>query len=366
MTTPTEVAAKINKRLGEDTIITGAQLLDTLKNAPRERLSTGLVSIDQSFGGGWIVGQVQELIGNESHGKTALALNTIAYNMLINPGFEAVWVASEDFDPVWAQQFVGFDLSRIYVVLTNVMEDAYQTILDYAEERAVDMIVLDSLPALVPSGEVEKRMDEPTMTLGARLTSAFLRRAGKAMRRSLTETDRPCTFLVINQWRDDIGGFSRFGPAKTTPGGKAKNFHYHLRAEVKRDEWITVGPHKVGICIKTNTIKNKSYPVQRSATVDFYYAPGNGFEPGQFDYVKDTMNAALALEVVERRGGYYHFNGQRWQGKDAYAAAVKFSPELQAQLRTAVLSAGAHNIEDPRPEPEVEPEPVKRRVVKKK
>lgn len=330
--TAAELAKRTNARLGNGTVVTGAEL----DKAVIRHITTGSLAIDYALGGGWVANQWNEIIGSESNGKTAIVLNTVAANMKEDPNFECLWIASEDYVPEWGAKF-GIDQNRIHVVATNVMEDAYGIAIEYLDERAVDMIVIDSLPALVPGDEAEKSMEEFTIGLGARLTGKFLRKATKAQKRSLVEEDRDCTGIIINQWRDQIGGWSPSGAARTTPGGKAKNYHYFIRMEVKKDEWITEGPKKIGISIKATAIKNKSAPPQRVANIDFYFADGNGFKATNFDLIKETGQIAIALEVVQRRGAYYIYGDTRWNGKAPFFEQLREDVDLQKAIRAAVL-----------------------------
>jgi recombination protein RecA len=189
------------------------------------------------------------------------------------------------------------------------MEHAYDLVLRSLDNRAVDCIVIDSLPALVPTVEDEKEMLEMTMGLGARITGKFLRKSSKAQRRSLVLEDRGCTGLIINQWREKIGVM--YGDPRTTPGGKAKNFHYFSRVEVARDEWLKDKDETVGQIIRARTLKNKTYRPQQTAQVDI----------------------CIAIEVIKRGGAYYNFNDQKWQGKENLLQAVREDIDLQNQLK---------------------------------
>ena len=146
----------------------------------------------------------------------------------------------------------------------------------------------------------------------------------------MTQEDRECTGLIINQWREKIGVM--YGDNRTTPGGKAKNFHYFSRVEVRRDEWIKDKDESVGQSIKARTIKNKSYRPQQVAVVDFYFADTDGFSMGEFDTIKDVVNICIAIGVVTRAGAYYSYGGQKWQGKDAVLAAVRSEVDLRDSL----------------------------------
>jgi recombination protein RecA len=278
--------------------------------------------------------QWSEIIGDESSGKTALAYKTIAANQAIDPDWIAMWVAAEEFVPDYAKA-IGVDLERLWVVETNVMEHAYDLIIRAMENRAVDCIVLDSLPALVPGDEAEKMMEEFSVGLGARLTGKFFRKSSKAQKRSLINEDRGCTGLIINQWREKIGVM--YGDPRTTPGGKAKNFHYFVRMEVKRDEWIKEKDEPVGQTIRGRTMKNKTYRPQQVAQVDFYFANSHGFTLGEFDTIKDIVNICIATEIIGRAGAFYNYSGQKWQGKDALLQGVREDLGLQAELKQKAL-----------------------------
>lgn len=318
------IFAQLNKKFGEGTVIRGSQMHQELP-----RITTGVLAFDLMLGGGWPVNQWSEIIGDESSGKTAIAFKTIAANQALDPDWVVLWIAAEEFVPEYAQA-IGVDLDRIWIVETNVMEHAYDLIVKSLENRAVDCIVVDSLPALVPGDEAEKLMEEFTVGLGARLTGKFFRKSGKAQKRSLIGDDRGCTGLIINQWREKIGVM--YGDNRTTPGGKAKNFHYFTRVEVKRDEWIKVKDEAIGQTIRGRTMKNKTYRPQQTAQVDFYFADGNGFTLGDFDTIKDIVNIGISINAITRAGAFYTFDGQKWQGKEALLLGVREDVDLQKKL----------------------------------
>lgn len=331
------IVAAISKKYGDDVLIKGS---DIKQDVPR--ITTGILAFDLMLGGGWPLNQWSEIIGEESSGKTALAYKTIAANQQLNPDFTALWIAAETYVPQYARA-IGVDTDRLWVVETNVMEQVYDLIIKALDNRAVDMIVIDSLPSLVPGDEAEKMMEDFTVGLGARLTGKFFRKSSKAQRRSLINEDRACTGLVINQWREKIGVM--WGDNRTTPGGKAKNFHYFSRVEVKRDEWIKEKDEAIGQTIKARTIKNKTYRPQQTAIVDFYFTSTGGFRLGEFDTVKDVVNIGIAVGIITRSGPYYSFSDQKWQGKDALVSAVREDVELQRELKKQAF--GYFNLEAP-------------------
>jgi recombination protein RecA len=324
-----EIVSSVNKKFGEDVMVKGSRIADKLP-----RITTGVLAFDMMLGGGWPVNQWSEIVGDESSGKTAIAYKTIAANQEKDPDWVALWVAAEEYVPEYAEA-IGVDLDRLWVVETNMMEHAYDLIIKTMDNRAVDCVVLDSLPALIPNNEWDKDMEEFSVGLGARLTSKFFRKSAKAQRRSLIHEDRGCTGLIVNQWRQKIGVM--WGDPRTTPGGLAKNFSYFARVEVKRDEWLKEGKQAVGQTIKGRTIKNKTYKPQQQAVVDFYFADSMGFRPGSFDTVKDVVNIAVACELITRSGAFYYYGDQKWQGKDKLLAGVREDLDLQEELKATAM-----------------------------
>ena len=324
-----EIVKSINKQYGEDIIVKGSRVTEVLP-----RITTGILAFDMMLGGGWPVNQWSEIVGDESSGKTAVAYKTIAVNQAKDPDWIALWVAAEEYVPEYAES-IGVDLDRLWVVETNLMENAYDLIIRAMDNRAVDCVVLDSLPALVPETEYTKSMDEFTVGLGARLTGKFFRKSAKAQRRSLVHEDRGCTGLIINQWRQKIGVM--WGDPRTTPGGLAKNFSYFTRVEVKKDEWLKDGKVTVGQTIKGRTIKNKTYRPQQQAVVDFYFADSGGLHMGDFDTVKDMVNIAIAYEVITRAGAFYSYKDEKWQGKEKVLEALRADLGAQEALRVELM-----------------------------
>lgn len=348
MSTAKEIAARINKDLKEDDlIITG----DIIRSQVIPRTTSGLLSLDVALGGGWPLNQWHEIIGDESSGKTAVALKTIAANQAQDPNYEALWIASEEFVPSYAQA-IGCDLERVHVVNTNIMERAYDIVLEFLDARAVDCVVIDSLAQLVPSQEGDDSMEDFTVGLGARMTGKFFRKVRKSGNRSLVVEDRPVLGLVINQWRVKVGGWAPRGQdPKTSPGGKGKNFAFFVRLEVRKDELIDndmTGKSKqwVGQTMKLYTLKNKSFTPHRTAMADFYFSEWDGFQTGEFDTVKDVYTTALMTGTIIRRGAYYVFGDQQWQGKAALGEALRGDPQLLHDVSTAVMEALGRQKDD--------------------
>lgn len=304
------------------------------------RITTGSLVLDTTIGGGWPTGTWSEIIGEASSGKTALCLKTIAANQEKNPDFTVVWIAAESWHPEWAEK-CGVDNSRVIVVRTNIMEDAYQAVLAVCESKQVDLIVIDSLPALTPSTEDEKLMEESTVGRGALLTNKFFRKIAAAQMRDPGE--REVAGILINQWRMKIGVM--MGDPRTTPGGLGKDYAMGIRIEAKRDGWIEVGTgtakRRIGQTIKAHTVKNKTYPPQMTAYVDFYFADGGDVFAGEYDSAKEILSLATVHGIVDRRGAWYYYTHKeeerKWQGAEQMLASLREEIFLAEDLSKEVL-----------------------------
>ena len=330
-----KVMAQLNKRFGGDTVVIGGDI----RNDLIKRATTGSTTFDYILGGGFPTNQWNELVGEPSHGKTAIALKTIAANQLKDEEYTTVWVAAEQWVPEYAEM-CGVDTSRVIVIETNIMEEAYDAVIAFAESKSVDAIVIDSLPALVPSPENEKTMDEMTVGRGALITNKFFRKAGAAMKRSLTESERPILGLIINQYRMKIGVMH--GDPRTTPGGQGKDYAFFTRSEVRRDEWIEAGTGvnktRVGQRIKIRTLKNKTAPPSRTAYVDFYFADHSIYQAGDYDVAKEVAAMAIVKEIVDRKGGWIYYGERKWQGQEALVNSIREEVDFFEELRDKVLS----------------------------
>jgi recombination protein RecA len=327
-----KVLAQINKKYGENTVVLASKV------AKPTRFPSGSLSLDMILGGGWPTNQWHEVIGEASNGKTALALKTIAINQKRDPNFTTIWIAAEEWVPEYAEM-CGVDATRVHVFTSNVMEIALTAVLDFVETQEVDCVVIDSLPALVPSAEDEKEMDEFTVGRGAMLMGKFFRKMEKAGKRDLLGGERPFIGLIINQWRMKIGVM--YGDPRTTPGGEAKNYFFFTRIDVKRDEWIETGTgqekRKVGQTIKFQTRKNKSAPPGQTAYTDFYFDDGGGIDKGDYDYAKEIVSLGILNKIITRAGAYYRYADRQWQGADALLNSIREEVDLQDTLQKDVL-----------------------------
>jgi recombination protein RecA len=341
-----KVISALNKKFGSETVVLGKDIRDDVVG----RMTSGSLALDVILGGGWPTNQWNEIVGEASNGKTAVALKTVAANQQRDPEFTTVWIAAEQWVPSYAEM-CGVDLSRVYVVSTNIMEEAYEAIIKFVETKAVDCVVIDSLPALVPLSEDEKNMDEATVGRGALLTGKFFRKVGKASKRSLTQSERPFIGLLINQYRMKIGVM--YGDPRTTPGGEAKNYAFFTRVEVKRDDWVEVGTgqekRRVGQTIKVRTLKNKSAPPSQVAYLDFYFDNGGTVDAGNYDFSKEIVALGIIYKVIVRAGAYYRYGERQWQGAsnmvDSIREEIDLKDALDSDVRDAVRAGSKYVAE---------------------
>ena len=338
-----KVLAQLNKKFGDGVVVLASDIRPDLI----PRITSGSTTLDYVLGGGFPGNQWNELVGEPSHGKTALALKTIAANQKLNPDYTTVWVAAEQWVPEYALM-CGVDMERVIVIETSIMEEAYQAVIQFAESKSVDAIVIDSLPALSPMPEMEKDMSEATVGRGALLTNKFFRVVGTAMKRSLIEDERPVLGLIINQYRMKIGVMH--GDPRTTPGGEGKNYAFFTRCEVRRDEWIEIGSGnsktRVGQRIKVRTLKNKTAPPQRVAYFDFYFAEGGNCAPGEFDFAKEIASLAVVMGYIERKGGWFYYGERKWQGIESVITSLREEIDLKEEIQTKVLESDGIPVVD--------------------
>lgn len=358
------IIADINKKHNDPGLLVRGSEMDQVIH----RITTGVPGFDIALGGGLPVNQFHEIIGMESSAKTALTMAIVAANQALDPEWTCLWIAAEDFVPPWAAA-AGVDLDRTIVMATNVMEEVYNTALTAMDNRAVDCIVIDSYPALVASAEDEQAMEEFAVGVGARLMGKFLRKGTRAQKRSLVEEDRACTCIIINQYRDKIG--IMFGDPRTTPGGKAKNYHYFTRTEVKRDEILWAGEKKkspqVGISVGMSVIKNKSHRPNATANVDFYVDDFENMHKARFDVPLNVFEMALAAEIITKSGAWYYFEGaQLGQGKDAAVETLRNDGATLTDVHHHLFAHHLPGVEVPLlPGVSIKQAPVKRAIKRK-
>lgn len=338
--------AQINKKAGEGTVVSGDKVV-----IPR-RFTSGDLALDIALGGGFAGNQWTELVGNESSGKTLVALNSIAANQKLDPDFTTMWVAAEPYNAEYAEM-VGVDNSRVVVApAAQAMEFALEMVEFATASKLYDCVVLDSYPALIADEEDEKAMDELVVAAGARLFNKFWRKAGKASARKYDGSERPFYGIVVNQFRDKIGGFSPRGTPQTSPGGHGKDYAFYTRMKIQHKEFKTEkrpgidNPVVVGKTVKVTTMKNKSTAPEQQAEFDFYFrnAPFSGHRRGEIDFAPEYIKFGKLFGIIGVRGSWLDFGGQTWKSKDDMKATLLEDITLRDKLRDEVLEFAA----DPR------------------
>ncbi|HZJ08081.1 MAG TPA: recombinase RecA [Trueperaceae bacterium] len=285
-------------------------------------ISTGSLSVDLALGvGGMPRGRVVEIYGPESGGKTTLALHVVAEAQRAG-GVAAFVDAEHALDPSYAAA-LGVDINELLVSQPDTGEQALEIVELLVRSGAVDVVVVDSVAALVPRAEIEGEMGDAHVGLQARLMSQALRKLTGVMSKSGT------TVLFINQIREKIGVL--YGNPETTPGGRALKFYASIRVEVRRKGDVKVGADRVGSRVRVKVTKNKVAPPFKEAEVDIMFGRG-------IDRVGDLVQVAADLDVVQKSGSWYAFAEQRLgQGKEKAVEFLIANPETAESIKQVVL-----------------------------
>jgi len=290
---------------------------------PIAAISSGCLSLDIVTGiGGMPRGRVCEIYGNEGSGKTTLALHCIAEAQRAG-GYAAFIDAEHALDPTYARK-LGVNIDELYISQPDYGEQALEIAEILVRSGGVDIIVVDSVAALVPKAELEGDMGDAHMGLQARLMSQALRKLTAIVSRSKT------TFVFINQIREKIGMF--VGNPETTTGGRALKFYSSLRLEVKRTMAIKEGTDVIGGRIKIKVVKNKMAPPFKEVEVDLYYGRGISRET-------DVLELAVNHGLVSKTGAWYNYGDNRLgQGKEAVRKVLEENSALFDELRGKILA----------------------------
>ena len=318
--------ASITKAYGEGAIMRlGAQVFK-----PIEVIPTGGMAIDIALGvGGVPRGRIIEIYGPESSGKTTLLLHLIA-NAQKAGGMAAFIDAEHALDPGYAKK-LGVDVDQLLVSQPDSGEEALTICETLARSGALDIIVVDSVAALVPKAELEGEMGMATMGMQARLMSQALRKLTAILSKAKT------TCLFTNQLREKVGVM--FGSPETTPGGKALKFYASVRIDIRRKDTIKdAAGNATGNHVKVKIVKNKVAPPFAEAEFDIIYNHG-------IDKEGSVLDVGLDLGVVEKKGAWLQFAGDLiGQGKEASRRALTEKPELMAKIKEAILTKKAADI----------------------
>jgi recombination protein RecA len=300
----------------------GAVLQLGSRNAqPVSVISSGSISIDAALGvGGFPRGRVVEIFGPESSGKTTLALHVIAEAQAAG-GCAAFIDAEHALDPTYARK-LGVDIDNLLVSQPDCGEQALEITSALVSSGAIDLIVVDSVAALVPKAELEGEMGDSFMGLHARLMSQAMRKLTGALSRANT------CLIFINQVREKIGVM--FGNPETTTGGRALKFYSSVRVEVRRMATLKDGEQAVGNRTKVKVVKNKVASPFREAEIDILYGQGISREG-------DLLDLGAEQSVVEKSGAWFSFHGERLgQGRENARTFLKEHTDIRAKIDAAV------------------------------
>ena len=310
---------QIKKTYGEGAIMwlgEGAQVMQV------ETVSTGSLALDIALGvGGVPRGRIVEVFGSEACGKTTLALHMIA-EVQKRDGTAAFIDAEHALDPTYTRA-LGVDLDHMLLSQPNSGEQALEITEQLTRSGAVDIIVIDSVAALVPMAEIEGQMGDSQVGLQARLMSQAMRKLSGAISQSKT------LVVFTNQLRSVIGG-TRFGPSTTTSGGRALKFYASVRLSMWNSGRIEEGSEQVGTRVNVRVVKNKVAPPFKEASFDVIYGKG-------IVRSRDLINTGEALGVITRSGSWYSLGDTRLgQGVGNSARALEEDPKLADELEQAI------------------------------
>ncbi len=289
-----------------------------------EAISTGALSLDAALGvGGVPRGRIIEIFGQESSGKTTVALHIIAEAQK-NNGTCAFIDAEHALDPNYARN-LGVDIDNLLVSQPDTGEQALEIAEALVRSGALDVIVIDSVAALVPRAELEGEMGDAHVGLQARLMSQALRKLAGAISKSRT------TAIFINQLREKVGVM--FGNPETTPGGRALKFYSSIRMEVRRVETIKKGEDMVGSRTRVKVVKNKVAPPFKQAEFDIMYGEGISREGNVIDLATD-------MDIIQKSGAWYSFREERLgQGRENVKEFLRNNPQVLTAIEQEVRSA---------------------------
>jgi len=323
---------QIDRQFGKGSIMKlGQEHIPTMENS----VSTGCLSLDVALGvGGVPRGRIIEIYGPESSGKTTLALHIVAEAQKAG-GFAAYIDAEHAVDPEYSKN-LGVDTEELLISQPDTGEQALEICETLVRSGAVDVIVIDSVAALVPRAELEGDMGDTHVGLQARLMSQALRKLTGTVSRSNT------TVIFINQIREKIGVM--FGNPETTPGGRALKFYSSIRMEIRRITSLKDGGEMVGSRVRVKVVKNKVAPPFKQSEFDIMYGQGISYEG-------DVLDLAVSGDIVEKTGAWYSFDDMKiGQGRENSKTYLRENKEVLEKITSKVMSFMGLELETETPE----------------
>ncbi len=304
---------QIEKQFGKGSIMR----LGDRANVDVDAISTGSLTLDASLGiGGYPKGRIIEIYGPESSGKTTLTLHAIAE--VQKAGGKAAFIDAENaIDPMYARN-LGVNIDDLILSQPDSGEQALDIVEVLVKSAAFDLIVVDSVAALVPQSELQGEMGDAHVGLQARMMSKAMRKLSGIMNKSET------TVIFINQLREKVG--IMFGNPETTPGGRALKFYASVRLDIRKSEAIKNGTDIVGNKVNVKVVKNKVAPPFRTAQLEILYGEG-------ISYLGEVIDLGVQYEIIDKAGAWFSYNGEKiGQGREAVRAFLKGNPSLTAEI----------------------------------
>ena len=310
--------AKLEKDFGKGTVM---KLGDPAAQVQVETVPTGSLSLDIALGmGGVPKGRIVEIYGPESSGKTTVALHMIA-EVQKRGGIAGFIDAEHALDPVYAKN-IGVDIDELYISQPDSGDQALEITETMVRSGAIDIIVVDSVAALVPKQEIEGDMGDSHVGLQARLMSQALRKLTPVISKS------NCVVIFINQLREKVGVM--FGNPATTTGGRALKFYASVRMDVRRIETLKQGGEMVGNRVRVKIVKNKIAPPFKEAEFDIMFGKGISREG-------DILDLAANVDVINKSGAWYAYNGEKiGQGRENAKTYLASHPEIMEEVEEKV------------------------------
>ncbi len=306
--------AQIEKQYGKGSVM---KLGDNTKNMNIEVVPTGSLSLDIALGvGGMPRGRIIEIYGPESSGKTTVALHVVAEVQKMG-GIAGFIDAEHALDPVYAKN-IGVDIDNLYISQPDNGEQALEITETMVRSGAVDVIIVDSVAALVPKAEIDGEMGDSHVGLHARLMSQALRKLTAV----ISKTN--CVVIFINQLREKVGVM--FGNPETTTGGRALKFYSSVRLDVRRIESLKAQGEVIGNRTRVKVVKNKVAPPFKEAEFDIMFGKG-------ISKVGDIVDLAAASDIIVKSGAWYSYNGNKiGQGRENTKAYLQENPEIMEEI----------------------------------
>jgi recombination protein RecA len=322
-----DVIEELKERFGEGAVIR----LKEIRPAGVDVIPTGSISLDLALGvGGVPRGRVIEIFGPESSGKTTLALHIIAEAQK-QGGVGAFIDAEHALDPEYAQK-IGVNVEEILISQPDSGEQALEIVESLVRSGKVDVIVIDSVAALLPKMEIEGEMDDQQIGLQARLMSKALRKLSGIVSKTRTSV------IFLNQTRMKIG--IRFGSPETTPGGLALKFYSSVRIRLERIAKIKQGDRIIGSRIRAQIVKNKVAPPFKTAEFDIYYNEG-------ISYLADLIKRGIKDKVISQKGAYYEYKDKKLgQGIEGAKEFLSKNPDLVEEIKKEILAKNLETSEN--------------------